>query len=101
MYVCPDIYDPDLLKKVITGDGLWMYAYDIESKTQSSQWKRTERPRPKKALQVRSNVKVFRVVHHYFLPQGRTVNKEYLIKVMRRLWEAIRQKRIELWKNQS
>ena len=30
------------------------------------------------------------VVHHEFLPQGRTVNKECYLKVMRRLHEAIR-----------
>ncbi|KAA1414165.1 hypothetical protein F0U44_22385, partial [Nocardioides humilatus] len=41
------------------------------------------------------------VVHHEFLPQGRTVNKEYYLEVMRRLREAIRQKRTELWKKQS
>ena len=29
--------DPDLLKKVITGDELWVYGNDIETKTQSSQ----------------------------------------------------------------
>ena len=34
------------------------------------------------------------VVHHDYLPQGRTVNKEYYL-------EAICQKRTELWKNQS
>ena len=28
--------DPDLLKKIITGDGSWMYAYDIETKYHSS-----------------------------------------------------------------
>ncbi|UYV64466.1 hypothetical protein LAZ67_3000846 [Cordylochernes scorpioides] len=33
------------------------------------------------------------VVHHEFLPQGRTVNKEYYLQVMRNLHEAIRQKR--------
>ena len=77
--------DPDLLKKVITGDESWVYGYDVETKAQSSQWKHTESPRPKKARQVRSNVKVFLtvffgyhgVVHQEFLPQGRTINKEY------------------------
>ena len=57
---------------------------------------------------MRSNVKVLHtvffdwngVVHHEFLPQGCTVNKAYYLKVMRRLQEAIRQKRTELWKNQ-
>ena len=36
-----------------------------------------------------------------FLPQGRTVNKEYYLEVMSRLCEIIRQKRIELWINQT
>ena len=50
-------------------------------------------PRPKKARQVRSNVKVSLtvffdcrgVVHHEFLPQGKTVNKKYYLQVMRNL----------------
>ena len=41
------------------------------------------------------------VVHHDFLPQGRTVNKECYVEVMRRLRKTIRQKRTELWKYQS
>ena len=68
--------DPDLLKKVITGDKSWVYGYDVETKAQSSQWKHTESPRPTKARQVRSNVKVLLtvffdyhgVVHQEFLP---------------------------------
>lgn len=101
--------DPDLLKRVITGDETWVYGYDVETKAQSSQWKHPESPRPKKARQVRSNVKVLLtvffdyngVMHYEFLPQGRTVNKEYYLEVMRRLREAIRKKRPDLWKNQN
>ena len=89
--------DPDLLKNVITGNESWMYGYDIENKTQSSQWKGPEEPRPKKAHQIWSNVKVLLtvffdcngVVHHELLPQGRMVNKQYYLEVMRRLREAI------------
>jgi len=40
-------------------------------------------------------------VHREFLPQGRTINKEYNLEVMRRLHETIRKKRPELWNNQS
>ena len=73
--------DPDLLKRVITGDESWVYGYDIETKAQSSQWKSLGESRPKKARQVRSNVEVLLtvfieyrgVVHQEFLPQGRTV----------------------------
>ncbi|UYV62495.1 hypothetical protein LAZ67_2000790 [Cordylochernes scorpioides] len=101
--------DPNLLQRVITGDEAWVYGYDVETKAQSSQWKLPHKPRPKKARQVRSNVKVLLtvffdcrgVVHHEFLPQGRTVNKEYYLQVMRNLREAIRQKRPDLWKNKN
>ena len=52
-----------------------------------------EEPRPKKARQVRSNVRVLLtvffdcngVVHHEFLPKGRTVSEEYYLEVMDRL----------------
>ena len=41
------------------------------------------------------------VVHHEFLPQGRRVNKEYYLEVISRLRQVIRQKRLELWKNET
>ena len=92
--------DPDLLKKVITGEESRLYGYDIETKAQSSQCKCSEEPRPKKALQVWSNVKALItvffdcnwVLHHEFLPQGRTVNKEYYFEARRRL-------RLTIWSN--
>ena len=49
--------DPELLSKIITGDESWCYGYDPETKQQSSQWKSASSPRPKKARQVKSNVK--------------------------------------------
>ncbi|UYV61188.1 hypothetical protein LAZ67_1003762 [Cordylochernes scorpioides] len=101
--------DPNLLQRVITADEAWVYGYDVETKAQSSQWKLPHEPRPKKARQVRSNVKVLLtvffdcrgVVHHEFLPQGRTVNNKYHLQVTRNLREAIRQKRPNLWKNKN
>jgi len=53
---------------------------------------------PKKSCQVRSHVRVMLtvffdsegVVQYEFLPQGRTVNKEYYLEVMQRLREAVR-----------
>ena len=33
------------------------------------------------------------IVHHEFLPEGQTVNKEYYLSVMKCLREAVRQKR--------
>ena len=50
--------ESDLLKRVITGVESWVYGYDIEIKAQSSQWRRPEEPRVKKAWLIPSNVKV-------------------------------------------
>ncbi|UYV66795.1 hypothetical protein LAZ67_4002873 [Cordylochernes scorpioides] len=101
--------DPILLQRFITGDEAWVYGYDVETKAQSSQCKLPHEPKPKKARQVWSNVKVLLtvffdcrgVVHLEFLPQDRTVNKEYCLQVMRNLREAIRQKRPDLCKNKN
>ena len=41
------------------------------------------------------------VVHHKFLPQSRTVNKECYLEVLHRLREVIVQILTELWKNQT
>ena len=99
--------DAELLKRIITGDETWLYGYDVETKSKLSQWRHSGSPRPKKARQVRSNVNVMLtvffdfngVVHHEFLPRGQTVNKEYYLQVQRRLRDAIRKKRPDLWKN--
>ena len=64
--------DLEFMKTIITGDDTWVYGYHPESKFQSSQWKHLESPRPKKAQQVCSNVKVMLtcffdscgIVHH-------------------------------------
>jgi len=37
-------------------------------------------------------------VHYEFLPQGRTVNKDYYLEVMQRLHEAVRKKRPDAWR---
>ena len=77
--------DPEFLNIVITGDESWTYGYNLETKAQSSQWQHSTSPRPKKARQVQSNVKVMLtvffdscgVVHHEYAPQGQNINKEY------------------------
>ncbi|XP_054720515.1 protein GVQW3-like [Uloborus diversus] len=96
--------DPGFLNTVITGDESWVYGYDPETKRQSSQWKHLESPRPKKARQVRSKIKVLLtvffdvrgIVHHEYAPQGQTVTKEYYQDVLRRLRDAVRRKRPDM-----
>ena len=63
MNVCYDLSeqvgnDPQILSKVVTGDEAWCYGYDPEIKQASSQWKTPSSPKPKRARQVRSNVKI-------------------------------------------
>lgn len=94
--------DENFLKNVITGGETWVYDYDIETKVQSS-------PRPKKARQSRSNIKIMLIVffdwkgivHQEFVPRGQTVNKEFYLTVMQRLREAVRKKRSEAWVSNS
>jgi hypothetical protein len=49
--------DENLLKYVITGDKMWVFDYDIETKEQSSDWSSPAFPCPKKAQQPQSQVK--------------------------------------------
>ena len=37
------------------------------------------------------------VVHHEYAPQGQNINKEYYLEVLRRLRDAVRRKRPDLW----
>ena len=65
--VCQDLLDhsendKEFLSKIITGDESWVYGYDVETKVQSSQWTSKTSPRPKKARQVRSQIKVLLTV---------------------------------------
>jgi hypothetical protein len=60
----------------------------------------------KKALQVHSHIKVMLtvffdfegVVHYEFLPQGRTVSKEYYLEVMQCLREAGKKDQMRGWR---
>ena len=110
MLICQDMKqsladDPDLLSKIITGDETWVYGYGPETKFQSSQRKSPGSPRPKKARQSRSQVKVMLivffdingVVQHEYIPKGQTVNQHVYKEVIIHLQDAIRRKRPELW----
>src|SRR5215469_3884082 len=41
------------------------------------------------------------IVHHEFVLRGETVNKEFYLKVMKRLREAVRRKSPEAWTNKT
>jgi hypothetical protein len=74
---------PPSCQALKTGGKTWVYDYDPETKQMLPQWKMPSSPRPKKARQVRSNLKtmpkaffhVEGLVHHAFLPQGHNMNQ--------------------------
>lgn len=97
--------DPGVLNRIITGDETWCYLYDPQSKRQSSEWKSPRSPRKQKFRADRSKGKVMLevffdikgIVHFEFIPEGRTVNKNLYVEILRRLRDSIRRKRPELW----
>jgi len=97
------------LSRVITGDDSWVYAYDPETKRQSSQWKSPTSPRPKKARQVKSNLKsmiitffdIKGIVHKEFVSTCQTVNSGFYCEVLRRMREKVRRHRPQLWREQT
>jgi hypothetical protein len=101
--------DHEFMKTVITGDEMWVYSYVPETKVQSLQWKHSSSPRPKKAQQVQGKVKVLltvffdycRIVHHSYAPEGKSINKEYYLEVIRHLCDAVRCKRSDLWASRN
>ena len=114
MQVCQDIIkhlqtEPDLLLRVITGDETWIFEYDPETKRQRCQWKSPTSPRPKKARQSKSKVKVTLItffgvrgiVHSEFLPQGQTISQQVCKEILRLLLRSVREKRRELRQDKS
>jgi len=89
------------LNKINTGDATWCFAYDPETKRQSSEWVGVTYPRPKKLKIQRSRIKTMLivffdsqgVVHKVFVPEGKTVNAEFYKGVMDRLLKRIQRVR--------
>jgi transposase len=58
---------------------------------------------------VRSKVKVLLtiffdyrgILHHSYAPEGQTINKEYYLKVIRHLRDAVRRNRLDLWASRN
>ena len=114
MQMCQDIIEhlqiePDLLCRVITGGETWIFEYDPETKRQRCQWKSPTSPRPKKARQSKSKVKVMLItffdvrgiVHSEFLPQGQMINQQVYKEILQLLLRSVPEKRRELWQDKS
>ena len=86
--VCQDILEqietePNLLKRVVTGDEPWIFKCDLLTKRQSLEWNSALSPWPKKVRVFKSKTKVMLIaffdvhgiVQAEFLPQGQTINQ--------------------------
>ena len=76
---------------------------------ESSQWKHAGSPRPKKARQSKSTLKLLiffffffdstGIIYMHWVPTGQTVNKEYYVEVLREFTKRFRRKRPALFKS--
>ena len=81
------------LNKIITGDETWCFAYDTETKRQSSEWVDETSPRLKKLKSAKTMLIFFfdfqGVVHKEFVPEGKSVNAEFYKGVLDSLLKSI------------
>ena len=99
--------DPAVLDAQMTCDESWIYCYDPGTKRQSSQWKHTGSPRPKKARQRKSTHKLLMIpffdstgiIYMHWVSTGQTINKEYYVEVLRELRKRFDRKRPALFKS--
>ena len=76
------------VKRIITNDKTWVWQSDVLTKQQSSEWRSSDKPKPKKTCKFQTKIKVLLtvftyyqgLVHHEFIPSGQTLNKEYYLK---------------------
>jgi hypothetical protein len=93
--------DKKIFNNIIMGDETWYFAYDPETKRQSSEWESEASPWPKKLKFQRSHLKTMLIiffnsqgaVHKEFVSERKTVNAEFYKGVMDRLLKHIQQVR--------
>lgn len=91
----------DFFTQIVTGDESWFHYYEPESKEQSKQWKHPDSPPPKKAKAQQSAGKRMATVFWdcegilliEWLPEGKAINSDYYIEVLKKLREAVKSKR--------
>ncbi len=99
--------DLNFLDSMITSDESWCFAYDPETKPQSSEWCGPN-PLPSKKFQFqKSSVKTMLilffgnkdVIHHKYVPEAQTVNAMSYVQALDRLCERIARVRPEMWRD--
>ena len=102
-----DMTDSDFLNLIVAGDESWCYEYNPSTKRQSCEWVSPGEPRGTKVRASKSKVKTMVVVffdaqgliHHEFVPEGKTVNSEMYEGILERLLARIRRVRPDMFKS--
>ena len=106
-HLCLIESDRSILHRIIATDESWVYMYDPCSKRCDMQWKTREEPCPAKPIQECSTKKLMLLL--FFDSAGvtlaefiqGTVSSEEYITCLRRMREAVRRKRPQLWQTQD
>ena len=81
-----------ILVRVITGDEIWVYQNDPETKRQSAQWKNANSPRPKNFRQSKSRVKImlliFLILGGFFIMNLYQVDKQSTKFTIWKYWKG-------------
>ncbi len=102
--------NPDaFLRRIVTGDETWLSTFESDTKFNSLQWLSPQDKRPKKPLRIDGLKKVMMtlffdckgVILIEFLGPRETIDSPRYCETLRKLKEALRRKRPELWQDRS
>ncbi|KFD53536.1 hypothetical protein M513_05642 [Trichuris suis] len=93
--------EEDFLRRIVTGDEVWLCHYDPESEQQSRQWKHVNSPRPKRARLEPRLGKILAtifwdaegIVLIDYMEDGGTITSKYYANLLLQLREQIKEKR--------
>jgi len=96
-----DTDSENFFRRIVTGDEVWIYQYDPETKQQSKEWLPKGSRAPIKFKQERSGKKVMATVFWDsegvilvdFLDEKKTITAQYYVEVLKKLRSALAKKR--------
>ena len=108
--ICQDFLErqDDILGRVMTGDGTWVYQYEPETKRQIAQWKTANSPRSKKSVSQNQESKqllTFLILEGLFIMNLNQMDKQStkftIWKYRKGCVKKVRRKRPELFASNS